>query len=350
MTFDNFPTNTIEFERRFSSESACWEYLCSMKWPSGFHCPRCSGKYSYFVIDRGLDECASCGKQTSVTAGTMFHRTRSPLTTWFRVIFEFISSKNGCSAMHIMRTVGISFETAWMWLHKIRDVMTRHGRSPLSGSVEFDEAYIGGPAPGHPGRSLGRNQFALAVAVERRGDASGRARLMPVSDVSGPDLVPKVESSVQQGAVLITDGFASYQTLGPDFDHRAIVLRDARNASRFQPRVHRVISLFKRVLITTYQGSVSRKWSALYCEEFVFRYNRRTTAPRTQLFLRVIQQTVKRAPRIHRLTWRKRLVHVVPEAGLTPISPIQILRFQRLRGLRLRDCEPRSAVASYNWN
>ncbi len=80
-----FPETLLEFENRFRDEAACWDYLRAMKWPHGFRCPKCDGRRAYFVIERGRDECASCGHQTSVTSGTMFHGTRTPLRTWARL-------------------------------------------------------------------------------------------------------------------------------------------------------------------------------------------------------------------------------------------------------------------------
>lgn len=99
MPFEDFPTTLPEFDRRYGDEVACWNHLPELKWPDGFRCRAagCSGRRSYFVIERGVDECATCGRQTSVTAGTMFHRTRTPLKLWFRAIFKFVSRKHGCT-------------------------------------------------------------------------------------------------------------------------------------------------------------------------------------------------------------------------------------------------------------
>lgn len=315
MAFEDFPINALEFDARFRSESACWEYLRSVRYPAGFVCLRCAGSRSYFVIDRGLDECATCGKQQSLTAGTMFHRTRSPLKTWFRAIFEFVSSKSGCSAKHIERTVGISYETAWTWLHKIRDVMTRRDREQLKDMVEADETYVGAPAPGYPGRKCGPNQFVVFGAVEVVGKGCGRTRLSPTPSASGEALIEEIKTSIQGGSTVATDGFGGYEELHKSHKHLPMVLGSPKNASRFQPRIHKVFSLFKRLLLGTYHGSCRRKWAALYCAEFTFRFNRRNSTHRTQLFHRVMQQTVKRTPRIHLLAGKKRLDHVVPVAA-----------------------------------
>jgi hypothetical protein len=312
MRFDDFPTTLPEFERRFADEVACNEYLRSVKWPEGFRCPKCGGGRSYWVCERGREQCATCRHQTSVTAGTMFHKTRTPLKTWFRAIFEFVSAKHGCSALHLSRVLALNYETAWTWLHKIRDVFVRQDREPLTGVVEADEMYIGGPDAAHVGRSRGENKFLIAGAVEVRGKGCGRSRLRPVDDAGAPELQAFVGDVVKEGAVVRTDGWISYEGLNAVFDHRTRVIGDdPKRATRLFPNVHRVFGLFKRTILGTYHGSWSRKWAALYCEEFTFRFNRRDSSSRTHLFRRVIQQSLRRPPRIHLLARRNEENHVV---------------------------------------
>jgi transposase-like protein len=305
MPFEDFPTTLPEFERRFADEVACAEYLRTVKWPGGFRCPKCGGDRSYWVCERGREQCAACRHQTSVTSGTMFHKTRTPLKVWFRAIFEFVSAKHGCSALHLSRILGLSYETAWTWLHKIRDVLVRQDREPLAGVVEADETYIGGPEPGCPGRARGENKLLIAGAVEVRGEACGRSRLRPVDDAGAEQLQTFVADVVEQGAVVKTDGLPSYDGLDAVFDHKVSVIgRDPKRAAKLFPKVHRVFSLFRRVILGTYHGSWSRKWAAQYCEEFAFRFNRRNSSSRTHLFRRVIEQSVRRASRIHLLARR----------------------------------------------
>jgi transposase-like protein len=300
MRFDDFPTTIPEFERRFSDDVACRQYLRSVKWPDGFRCPRCGGSRSYWVCERGREQCATCRHQTSVTSGTMFHKAHVPLKTWFRAIFEFVSAKHGCSALHLSRVLGLSYETAWTWLHKIRDVFVRPDRERLAGTVEADETYIGGPEPGCPGRARGEKKLLIAGAVEVRGEGCGRSRLRPVDDAGAAELQTFVADVVEEGAVVRTDGLPSYAGLDAVFDHKPRVIgKDSKRAAKLFPRIHRVFSLFRRVLLGTYHGSWSRKWAAQYCEEFAFRFNRRNSSSRTHLFRRVIEYGVRRPPRIH---------------------------------------------------
>src|SRR5487761_2513967 len=149
---ENYPRTLVELEARFSSEQACREYLFQLRWPEGFRCPRCGAAKSW-PLRSALWQCAGCGRQVSVTAGTIFQDTHTPLTVWFRAIWWVTTQKNGASALGLQRILGLkSYETAWTWLHKFRRAMVRPGRELLSGRVEVDEGYVGGPEAGLPGR------------------------------------------------------------------------------------------------------------------------------------------------------------------------------------------------------
>jgi transposase-like protein len=252
----DFPKTVLEFERRFSSERACRQYLAQVKRPDGFRCPRCGGRRSYFVIERGLDQCTSCRHQAPLTAGTMFHRSQKPLKVWFRDIFEFVSRKNGCNAMDLVRLLGLSYPTAWTWLHKIRDVLLRSEREPLRGRVEADESYVGGPTPGARGRARGPKTVLVAGAVEVKGNACGRVRLAPSESARAEHLQPFLVENVEEGSTVDTDGWDGYRSLGEGYDHRVLVIgADPRRASHLFPHFHRVFAQFKRLRPGTYHGS-----------------------------------------------------------------------------------------------
>lgn len=316
MDLNSFPRTALEFERQFATERACWKFLWHAKWPNGFVCRKCNGTKAYYVIERALEECADCGYQASVTTGTMFHRTQKPLRMWFRAIFEFVSRKHGCNAMDIQRLLGLSYPTAWEWLHKIRDAFIRPGRERLCGEVEVDETIVGGPEPGVHGRDLGSHKQLIAGAVEvTENGACGRTRLAPVDSGSAQDLKTFVSDVVQEGSRVHTDGLSSYIGLNHCYDHKATVIGDPKTASQKFPHVHRVFSLFKRVMTGTYHGSWSRKYAAMYCEEFDFRFNRRTSGSRIHLFRRVIEHAMLRPPRLHLVKGFRNGRPVVPEAA-----------------------------------
>ena len=290
---EDYPRDLLELEARFSNEAACREYLAQLRWPEGFCCPQCSGGKAWPV--RGvLLECAACGAQTSVTAGTIFQDTRTPLPVWFRAMWWITTQKNGASALGLQRVLGLkSYETAWTWLHKLRRAMVRPGRDLLDGRIEVDEGYVGGPEEGLPGR-LNLEKTLVVVAVQEDGKGIGRIRMRQISDASAESLVPFIRDSVVPGSIVHTDGWLGYSPLeGKGFRHEVTYLKsNKKTASELLPRVHLVISHLKRWLLGTHHGAVSHKHLDYYLDEFTFRFNRRRSKSRGKLFYRLAQQAV----------------------------------------------------------
>lgn len=301
---EEYPRNLTELEANFSTEEACRAYLARLRWPDGFRCPRCRGGRSWPVRGGGLLECAGCGCQTSVTAGTIFQDTRTSLAVWFRAMWWVTTQKNGASALGLQRVLGLkSYETAWTWLHKLRRAMVRPGRDLLTGRVEVDECYVGGLEEGLPGR-LNLEKALVVVAAQEDGPGIGRIRMRQIIDASAESLVPFVQDSVALGSVIHTDGWAGYLPLeGKGYPHDVtLVTGRKKTASELLPRVHRVISLLKRWLMGTHQGAVSRKHLDYYLDEFTFRFNRRRSKSRGKLFFRLVQQAVAVEPiPLHRI-------------------------------------------------
>ena len=203
---EDYPRTLAELEARFSSEEACREYLFRLRWPGGFRCSRC-GETKAWPLRSGLRQCAGCGHQISVTAGTIFQDTRTALTIWFRAMWWVTSQKNGVSALGLQRVLGLgSYQTAWAWLHKLRRAMVRPGRDRLSGRVEVDETYLGGLEEGVHGRQT-ESKALIVVAAEEDGKGIGRIRMRRIPDASAHSLVPFVKESVEPGHVVHTDGW-----------------------------------------------------------------------------------------------------------------------------------------------
>ena len=290
---EDYPRTLREFESRFATEEACREYLASLRWPNGFVCPKCGSGNAWWTA-RGLQMCSACGHQVSVTAGTIFQDTRTPLTLWFRAIWWVVSQKNGASALGMQRVLGLgSYRTAWTWLHKLRRAMVRPGREQLSGEVEVDETFVGGVDPGGGRRHVGKKALVV-LAAEVRGRAIGRIRMRRVADSSADSLLPFVQDAVEPGSTVITDGLQSYRglpKLGYSHDRR-VRLGSGESADALLPRVHRAASLLKRWLLGTHQGAVSREHLDYYLDEFTFRFNRRASRHRGKLFYRLLEQAV----------------------------------------------------------
>ena len=289
---EDYPRTVGEFERRFATVDACRAYLVQLRWPDGFRCPQCGAGKAWPV--GALLECAACGRQTSVTAGTIFQGTRTPLPTWFRAMWWITSQKTGASALGLQHVLGLgSYETAWTWLHKLRRAMVRPGRDRLTGTVEVDETLVGGIEEWARGRQTEKKAM-IAVAAEERGPGIGRIRLRRIPDATANSLQAFVQDAVAPGSVLHTDGLLSYDRLEKyGYRHRITFVKGReKSASELLPRVHQVISLLKRWLLGTHQGAVSRAQLDYYLDEFTFRFNRRTARHRGKLFYRLVQHAV----------------------------------------------------------
>lgn len=283
---EDYPHSLAEFETRFSTEAACLEYLAQLRWPEGFVCPRCNGTTAW-QTNRGLWHCRRCGSQSSVTAGTIFHRTRKPLQLWFRAMWHITSQKYGANALGLQRVLGLgSYKTAWQWLHKLRRAMVRPDRDRLSGCVHMDETYVGGRKPGTPGRGA-KGKALVAIAVEDKSpNGIGRVRLKHVPDASAVSLGGFVQDAVAPGTVVFTDDWSGYGQLPALGYPRTVLTPDQLTLP------HLVASLFKRWLLGTYQGGVKPSHLSYYLDEFTFRFNRRSSTHRGKLFYRLVQQAL----------------------------------------------------------
>ena len=291
---EDYPRTLMELERRFTTEEACREYLFSLRWPRGFICPRCGGRKAW-PMDRGLWLCGDCRYQVSVTAGTIFHRSHLPLTTWFRAMWHVTSQKNGVSALGLQRVLGLgSYKTAWAVLHKLRRAMVRPGRGRLRGVVEVDETYWGGEEEGVHGR-LTQDKALIIVAAQVDGRGIGRIRLRRIANLTRVTLHGFIRDAVEPGSTVRTDGLPAYRGL-TDHAHERQVQRRQPQGEHLMPRVHRVVALLKRWLLGTHQGAIGHEHLDYYLDEFTFRFNRRKSASRGKLLYRLVQQAVQIEP------------------------------------------------------
>lgn len=295
----DYPGTFQEFDKWFGTEEDCLDYISKLRWPQGFVCPSCGiSEENPSIMGRGLFLCRKCKRQTSVTAGTLFHQAHKPLRIWFLAIWFVTSQKNGVSALGLKRVLGLgSYDTAWTWMHKLRRAMVRQGRGLLTGIVEVDETYVGGVGKKIRGRGAER-KVIVVIAAEVRGQGPGRIRMSNVPDVSSESLNGFILNNVQKGATIRTDGWKGYNSI-KDIGYRHIVTNIAASgdpAHVDMPRVHRVASLFDRWWLGTHQGAIRPIQLAYYLDEFTFRFNRRNSKARGLLFYRLMQQAVACAP------------------------------------------------------
>jgi transposase-like protein len=241
--------------------------------------------------------CTGCARKTSVTAGTIFHRSRTPVSTWFAAAWFLTSQKNGISALALQEQLGFaSYETAWAWLHKLRRAMVRPERDRLCGLVELDETFIGGVAEGRAGAST--DKIPVQIAVERLGPKKlGRVRFGVAKRPGTLELVEFACSVIEPGSTIRTDGARMLRRLGEHgYVHEPVDVYLIDDIETVMPGVHLVASLLKRWLAGTLHYAVSEKHLAYYLDEYTFRFNRRTARSRGLLFYRLLQQAVNTDP------------------------------------------------------
>jgi len=278
----SFPKTLREFQSNFATEEACQKYLAACRWPGGFVCPRCGGKRAYELVSLRRWQCCGCRHQVSLTAGTILHNTRTPLTVWFWAAYLMTTDKRGLSALLLQRQLGLRrYETAWMMLHKFRRATVNLPREALRGEVEVDDTWVGGAQAGLRGsRQLkGRKAALVMVAVEKRNRGSGRARMAVIPDFKASTLMAFLKQNVEPGSVVYTDGLKSFTSLeeaGYKHVPRNQPLRGElrKGAKSAVPLADRAIGNLQQWLIGTYHG-VSREQLQVYLDEFVFRHNRR---------------------------------------------------------------------------
>lgn len=263
----------FEFQERFMTEDACFQYLKKHRWPDGFICPRCGHTKAYFLKNRKIFQCSKCRHQTSITVNTIFHRTHVPLRKWFWAIFLVGNDKRGCSAKRLEQLIDVHYATAWLMIHKIRRAMKdRDMLYKLSDLIEMDDAYFGGSASGKRGRGAA-NKSTVVVAVESRDHSAGHAMMEVVESMHSKYLKQFALKSITKKQTIHTDDYPSYSVLDVDFHHLSETIKPCEAMEKL-PWVHILIGNVKSFIQGTYHG-VSHKHLQSYLSEFCYRFNRR---------------------------------------------------------------------------
>jgi transposase-like protein len=309
----DYPRNYREFVFMFPDDKACVQYLEKLRWPTGFVCPRCQEESIPWRHTRNRLVCPNCRNQTSVTAGTILDKTRTPLTTWFDAAWHLTTSKNGMSAKTLEITLGTSYRVAWTMLQRYRVAMVRAERSKLSGIVEVDETMIGGVGKdGKRGRGAQKSIVVIGVEIKEP-KGFGRLRMRHVTDASGDSLLPFIVDTICPDETEIrTDGWKGYNDLSNQgYSHKRTILSGSDDpAHESMPGVHQVAGLLKRWIMGTHHGAILPIHLQSYLEEFTFRFNRRTSRNRGLVFRRLLEQAsitepVTEADVLHGYKWTK---------------------------------------------
>ena len=289
----------LAFFDKYRDEATCIQALADLKWPDGFSCTRCQGRNAYRLACRPrLFECAACGHQHSVTAGTIFHKTRTPLRCWFIAAYLIAHDKRGVSALYLSRELAIRYDTAWLMCHKIRHALTESRADfLLGGHVEVGETSHGGTtSKGNRGRAQTDGKAIVVCAVERRsiagtknqgisrhGFIAGGARIAVLANATAERLGGFIRSNVEPGATIISNGFNGFANLD-EYRHSPPVPGAEPGPDVDIPIVRRIFSNVKAWLNGTHHG-VSAKHLPRYLREWAYRFNRRSKIGQLDGFL-----------------------------------------------------------------
>jgi transposase-like protein len=293
-----YPDTIREFFHMFPDEKTCLNYLIDLRWPTGYQCPACHQASTPWHESRNRLACPRCRHKVTVTAGSIFDKTRTPLTTWLEAAWHVTTAKNGLSAKTLERTIGTSYHVAWMMLQRFRVAMVNSERTALTGTVEVDETFVGGEEHGGK-RGRGTDKDIVVIAVEvKDGKGFGRTRMRHIPDASEASLRPFIRDSLSSDATLVTDAWRGYNNVSDDGYTREIKnLSDSDDCAHVHmPGVHRLASLLKRWILGTHQGSVSGRHLQAYLEEYTFRFNRRNARSRGLVFKRLIEHSLLTKP------------------------------------------------------
>jgi len=276
----------LTIQRRFPTELACRKYLEKQRWPKGFYCVRCASSEVSYIRTRHLYQCRGCRSQVSLTAGTIFHKTRIPLRKWFWLILLMGHNKHGVSMLEIQRLLSIgSYQTVWTMCHKVRTAMAqRDGRYKLNGIIELDDAIFGRKTEGH---KTHRRPKTVRVAVSTDSKGCPGFTRMQVTDYAGVlHAQAMARKTISRGQTIRTDGGSSFPALKElGFRHERHPKLTPEQMDIFLPWVHTVISNAKRFLMGTHHLE-DPKHLQRFLDEFSYRFNRRNF--KGQLFDRLL--------------------------------------------------------------
>jgi len=266
----------VDFQKKFKSEKACRKRLFEIRWPDGFVCPRCGHDRYYDLPKKRLYQCKSCKYQCSVTAGTVMHRTRTPLLKWFWAIFLVSNDKRGISALQLSKKLEVSYWVAWTMLHKIRQAMKdRDASYQLAGLIEVDDSYIGGSSQGGGSkRGRGTKRTPVVIAASTNGKGIGYAKMEIVDSLNEEQVRKVLQKAISPSQTIKTDGWQSYnvaEELGHAHEIEMILGRKAHDVLKW---VHILVSNAKTFILGTYHGLGTKHLQA-YLDEYCFRFNRR---------------------------------------------------------------------------
>lgn len=282
------PRNKVQFQKGlaeadfragYGTEEQCGAALFAWRWPDGFVCPACGGRRYCELKARGLFQCASCRHQASLTAGSIFHSSKLPLTVWFQAIYHLTQSKKGVSSLELARRLGVTQTTAWKLKHKLMQVMLeRDAERHLAGRVEIDDSYLGGRRSGGKRGRGAPGKVPLIAAVETTAEGKPvRLKLRRVKGFRKSEITKLAKQSLAPGATVVSDGLSCFTALAAaGCTHQPIRTGSGAQAARHPSFrwVNTTLGNLKNSVRGTYHA-IRPKHVPRYLAAFAYRFNRR---------------------------------------------------------------------------
>ena len=268
-----------------------------LRWPGGFVCPTCGGCAGKWLKTRPKIQCRACRHQVSLTAGTIFHATKLPLTSWFLAMWLIASAKNGISSVELGRRLGIKQTNAWAMKQKIMAVMAgREDRKRLAGRVEMDDVYLGGHRPGRRGRGAAGKQPVVAAVSTSDDRRPRKIKLLPVKGFRKKEVKKLVGEHLSSTSRLVADGLSCWTAAAEaGLEHTAMVTGGGKRAAGWSPFrwVNTTLGNVKAAITGTYRR-VSPEHAGRYLASFAWRHNRRFQLD--SLIPRLVHSAVRTGP------------------------------------------------------
>lgn len=276
-----------DFNKEFKSEKSCLQAVFDNRYGKSYQCPKCQLKGRFHLIESRKRFDCQCGYGVYPLANTIFHKSETPLTLWFFAIFLFASSRNGVAAKELERQLGVTYKTAWRMAKQIRTLF-KQVKSPLKGTIETDETYVGGKRKGK--RGLGaEGKTPVFGMIERKGKAFSQV----IPNVRMITLQPLINANAEQNSTIMTDELRSYSRVSQNsFKHETVKhgVGEYVRGSVHTNNIEGFWSQLKRSISGTHHA-VSPKHLQSYVDEFVYRYNNRFSS----LFPLMFQEVAKRS-------------------------------------------------------
>lgn len=263
----------------FPDDDACLEWIKAFRFPEGITCCRGITKH-YKVKGRRAYACEYCGHHFYPTAGTIWHKSSTPLTLWFYAAFVMANTRSGISAAQLQREIGVTYKTAWRMFHQIRTLMGNPSEQ-LSGQVEIDETFVH-PNPyknSRAGRKYGYDARRTGSVVFGMVERGGKAKVWHVKSAGERTLIPLIREHVKPGTLIHTDGFPAYRKL-PEWGYPHRTTNHGKGEyytpDSYTQNIENVWSHFKRGIKGVYR-SISTTYLQAYAQEYAWRYSHRNS-------------------------------------------------------------------------